>query len=288
MQSPETSLSPTGSSLAQELEDGTASEEDRDLVVRWEDASDSLLGGGDTEAGERLHKEDYFLVSLSGHGDSRDGQDPCSPALSHMGSSLPDQGEGEDRPMGSAADGTKVLEPLRNPDPEPDSSLEAREAPGSAEAMIPAAQNGDAVNTPADVAQGHLDPETAKLKEFCANIIKTLAPPLLREVQLANTLRVDAEPFTPRRVTRRSAGVAAPATAKTVKKASAAEAVLLKALGITPADLSVSEEDLCAFKQMFDAPLSDQHLRIIAAIFGKLMPPSFQSQEPHQVVVLAQ
>jgi hypothetical protein len=89
-------------------------------------------------------------------------------------------------------------------------------------------------------------------------------------------------------VTRRSAGVAAPATAKTVKKASAAEAVLLKALGITPADLSVSEEDLCAFKQMFDAPLSDQHLRIIAAIFGKLMPPSFQSQEPHQVVVLAQ
>ncbi|KAK1561270.1 hypothetical protein QYE76_000106 [Lolium multiflorum] len=288
MQSPDTSPSPTGNSRAQELEDGTTSEEDRDLVVRWEDASDSLLGGGDSEAGERHNKEDYFLVSLSGQGDSTEGQDPCSPALSQSGSSLPGQGEEEDRALGSAADGTKALEPSRIPDPELDPFLVKSVEAGSTAATIPVAQNSEAVCTPADVAQGQLDPETAKLKEFCANIIKTLAPPLLREVQLANTLRADAEPFTPRRVTRRSAGTAAPAMAKAAKKASAAEAVLLKALGITPAELSVSEEDLCAFKQLFDAPLSDQHLRIIAAIFGKLMPPSFPSQEPHQVVVLAQ
>lgn len=40
-----------------------------------------------------------------------------------------------------------------------------------------------------------------KLKAFCVNIVKKLAPPLLKEVQ-ASILRPDAEPFTPRRTTR--------------------------------------------------------------------------------------
>jgi hypothetical protein len=287
-QSPEASLSPTGLSLTQELEEGTAPEEDRDLVVRWEDASDSLPGGGDTEAGERLDKEEYFLVSLSGHSGFKDGQDPCSPALSHTGSSLAGPREEEGRPVGPTEDGTKELDPMKSTDPELDPVLEVRMAPGYDEAGISLAQNSDLGHSPADEAQGQLDPETAKLKEFCANIIKTLAPPLLREVQLANALRADAEPFTPRRVTRRSAGAAAPVPAKQAKKACTAETVLLKALGITPADLSVTEEDLSTFKQLFDAPLSDQHLHIIAAIFGKLMPSSFQSKESNQTVVVAQ
>ena len=39
----------------------------------------------------------------------------------------------------------------------------------------------------------------ARMKSFCASILKKLAPPLLREVEAASTLRPEAEPFTPRR-----------------------------------------------------------------------------------------
>jgi hypothetical protein len=101
-----------------------------------------------------------------------------------------------------------------------------------------------------------------------------LAPPLLCEVESANRLRADAEPFTPRRVTRRSTTTATsvPATEKTRKKASAAETVLLKALGFTHPDLAVSDEELVAFKRMFDSPVCDQQLRVMAAFFGKTMP----------------
>jgi hypothetical protein len=41
---------------------------------------------------------------------------------------------------------------------------------------------------------------------------------------------------------------------KPLKKASAAETVLIKALGITPTDLAVNGEDLRTFKVMFDSP----------------------------------
>jgi hypothetical protein len=57
-----------------------------------------------------------------------------------------------------------------------------------------------------------------------------------------------------------------------MKRASAAESVLLKALGFTPNDLDVSEQALQDFKELFDAPLQDQHIRVIAAIFGKSVP----------------
>jgi hypothetical protein len=46
--------------------------------------------------------------------------------------------------------------------------------------------------------------ELARVKSFCSSILKTLAPPLLQEVEKATGLRADAEPFTPKRVTRRS------------------------------------------------------------------------------------
>jgi hypothetical protein len=107
----------------------------------------------------------------------------------------------------------------------------------------------------------------AKLNVFCNNVIKTLAPPLLREVKSARLLGQEVDLVTPRRFTCSSASVSRPS--KPLKKASAAENVLLKALGITLADLEVSEQALLDFKDMFDSPLQDQHIKVITAIFGK-------------------
>jgi hypothetical protein len=142
----------------------------------------------------------------------------------------------------------------------------------------------------ADIAQ-NLPQETeggdlACIKAFCASIIKTLAPPLLREVESMSRLRADAEPFTPRRVTRRATSASVSAVGKQAKKASTAETVLLKALGITPADLAVSEGDLLRFKRVFDEPMREQHLRVVAAIFGKTMPVSCQLVEDNAPVLV--
>jgi hypothetical protein len=136
--------------------------------------------------------------------------------------------------------------------------------------------------------QGQDDVAAARLKRFCANIIKALAPPLLREVETSNKMNADAEPFTPRRVTRGSVAAATPIPrGKPAKKATAAETVLLKALGITHTDLEVTEENLRAFKAMFDSPLCERQLRVMAAVFGKMVPPSFVDTEACQMEVLA-
>ncbi|KAK1645617.1 hypothetical protein QYE76_063422 [Lolium multiflorum] len=126
--------------------------------------------------------------------------------------------------------------------------------------------------------------ELARVRGFCASILKTLAPPLLQEIERASKLRAEAEPFTPKRVTRRTV---AANTATQVKKASAAENALLKALGICPENLSVREEDLARFRGIFDSPVSDSHLRVLASIFGKELPASFTPQEYCQVAVAA-
>jgi hypothetical protein len=96
----------------------------------------------------------------------------------------------------------------------------------------------------------------------------------------------EMELCTPRRVTRRSAGII-PGD-KPLKKASAAETVLLKALGITPSNLSVNEEDLLTFREMFDSPLRENQLRAVAAIFGKIVPPNFEQDETCRLEVAAQ
>jgi hypothetical protein len=124
--------------------------------------------------------------------------------------------------------------------------------------------------------------EMARVKSFCASILKTLAPPLLHEVERATKLRAEAEPFTPKRVTRRT--IAAGATTQG-KKASAAESALLKVLGICPENLSVCEEDLVRFRGIFDSPIGDPHLRVLASIFGKELPSSFATQEYCRVAV---
>jgi hypothetical protein len=129
----------------------------------------------------------------------------------------------------------------------------------------------------------------AKIKSFCANIMKMLAPLLLKEIESTRTLNAAAEPFTPRRVTRRQAMQAtSAATASKPKKVTAAETALIKALGIVPEDLSVNEEDLHLFRTIFDSPLHDQHVRVMASIFGKMALPSFERMESCQVAVAAQ
>lgn len=103
-----------------------------------------------------------------------------------------------------------------------------------------------------------------KLKNFCVSIVKKLAPPLLKEVQ-ASSLRPETEPFIPRRTTR-STKRAGPA------KASPAENVLLHALGLAPHDLEVDEKIAEDLKGLFGSPLHEQHIRLIASLFGKSMP----------------
>jgi hypothetical protein len=130
--------------------------------------------------------------------------------------------------------------------------------------------------------------ELARIKGFCANIIQTLAPPLLKEIDKTTKLRAEAEAFTPRRVTRSGAIAKGTPGGTQVKKASAAESTLLRALGIVPEDLSVSEEDLASFRRLFDVPISESHLRIMASIFGKTMPSRCTAWENCQVLVSAQ
>ncbi|CAM0950369.1 unnamed protein product [Alopecurus aequalis] len=103
-------------------------------------------------------------------------------------------------------------------------------------------------------------------------ILKKLAPPLLWEIEAAAVLQ-DLESCTPRRIPRASGplGAVAPAGRKP-KKANTAETVLLKALGIQRPSLEVDELALQEFRGLFDSPMREPHLRVMAAIFGKTLP----------------
>jgi hypothetical protein len=127
------------------------------------------------------------------------------------------------------------------------------------------AHDSGVVSLPASRGEATLD----KLRMFCSNVLLTLAPPLLKEVQSSQSLGPEAEEVTPRRITRSGARQL---VGKPPKKASTAETVLLKALGITPNDLEVDERALQKFRGMFDLLLQEQQLRVIAAIFGKVVP----------------
>ncbi|KAK1619403.1 hypothetical protein QYE76_024920 [Lolium multiflorum] len=125
-----------------------------------------------------------------------------------------------------------------------------------------------------------------KMCRFCATILKKLAPPLLREIQTSTAARLEGEPATNRRVTRAAAtaGDVTPAPRKPWK-VSAAETALLKALGITEAGLEASDEAIEEFRALFDSPVREQHLRAMAAIFGKTMPDRFERPAAGSVVV---
>jgi hypothetical protein len=128
-----------------------------------------------------------------------------------------------------------------------------------------------------------------KIKSFCANLLKMLAPPLLKEIESSKDLRADAEPFTPKRLTRSTAASRASRTAgKMPRKVSTADTVLLTALGIAPSELTVNEAHLEELQQIFDSPLRDQHLRAIAALYGKTLPRDLNMVEQCQCAVSSQ
>ena len=114
-----------------------------------------------------------------------------------------------------------------------------------------------------------------KLKNFCSNIIKRLAPPLLKEVQ-ASQLRPEAEPFMPKRTTRTSKKT----TATKRPRDAPVENVLLHALGMVPDNLEVDDGVVHELKELFDSPLREQHVRIITTLFGKAIP-SEEEMEAH-------
>ncbi|CAM0910687.1 unnamed protein product [Alopecurus aequalis] len=128
-----------------------------------------------------------------------------------------------------------------------------------------------------------------KLRAFYACIVKTLAPPLLKEVQAASKLSAGAPPFTPRRTTGSSGTLGStPALGEPrAKKASAADTVLLKALGIVPAEMAVHDGDLEVFGGMFDSPMREDQLRVVVSVFGKVVPPSFEVRDGCQLVEAA-
>ena len=105
------------------------------------------------------------------------------------------------------------------------------------------------------------------IKSFCTGLLKKLAPPLLKEIEGVKAVCDGQDPFTPRRNTR--SGCASGARKSNV---TAAEAVLLKALGISSDDLAVSEDALGQLRAVFDSPVQEKQLQAIAAIFGKIMP----------------
>lgn len=121
-----------------------------------------------------------------------------------------------------------------------------------------------------------------KLKWFCSSLMKKLAPPLLKEVQ-ASYLRAEAEPFTPRRCTRGSKKM----TESKSSKVSQAENVLMRALGLVPDDLDVDDVVVSELQNIFDSPLQDQHVRVIAALFGKEVPPTCALEKDMSSVVRA-
>jgi hypothetical protein len=127
--------------------------------------------------------------------------------------------------------------------------------------------------------------ELARVKSLCSSLLKAIAPPLLHEYEKTTGLRADTEPFTPKRLTRRSTAALA---GTHVMMASAAESSLLKALGFCPENLAVDESDLRLFKEFFNSPVQDTHLRVMAAIFGKEIPKSLESEMHFRVAVPAQ
>ena len=89
------------------------------------------------------------------------------------------------------------------------------------------------------------------LKWFCNALVRKLAPLLLMEVQ--SSLRPEAEPHTPWRATRSSKR--APASKAT--KATQAENVLIRALGIVPEDLEGNKDIISELVDILDSPLRE-------------------------------
>ncbi|KAI4977900.1 hypothetical protein ZWY2020_014454 [Hordeum vulgare] len=102
------------------------------------------------------------------------------------------------------------------------------------------------------------------IKSFCAGLLKNWAPPLLKDIEAMRGVRSGQDPFTPRRTMRSVC-----TTARPKSKASVAEKILLKTLGIAHDELGVSACALDQSRIMFDSPWQEGEMKVIAEIFGK-------------------
>ena len=143
---------------------------------------------------------------------------------------------------------------------EPNIGLGVQEAAGLNNGMMVSVPTASGMTPQEAVAYG-------RLKAFCSHIMKKLAPPILKEIQ-ASSLRPEAEPFTPKRTTRAAKRTATLGSST----ATPAENVLLRMLGLVLEDLQVDDSAVQELKTLFDSPLREQHVRVIAALFGKALP----------------
>ena len=68
-------------------------------------------------------------------------------------------------------------------------------------------------------------------------------------------------------------------------KATQAENVLMRTLGIFPEDLEGNDDHITELAEIFESPLREQHIRVIAALFGKEVPPTQAMSSGTTVVV---
>lgn len=177
---------------------------------------------------------------------------------------------------------------------DPGRTIIEEESPASVDACVQVACQGSLVPVPdmqdvdlamqtrGPTARDGMTPQEliafGKLKWFCNALVKKLAPPVLLEVQ--STLRPEAGPFTPRRATRSTKR--APASRN---KATQAENVLMRAVAIVPEDLEGNDDHIAELAELFESPLREQHIRVIAEMFGKEVPPVQDMSSGTTVVV---
>jgi hypothetical protein len=275
MQATRSTPSPTGSEEAAGSWSPTLSEASPESVGSRPRpvAADPMNGvaGGDRELGTGIG-EKYFCVSVSGVEQQGRAMSPGPDPLWQQEVVCPAQ-QVESTYKGEVSRGStewtgpnSLMQMIpREPGRQLEGALGHR--PSSSPVHAEAIELADEVEQDPGEEEHQLEcSELARVKSFCSSILKSLAPPLLSEFERTTGLRADAEPFTPKRVTRRSAAVLA---GTQVKMASAAESSLLKALGVCPENLPVKEDDLRRFKEFFDSPIQDAHIRVLAAIFGK-------------------
>jgi hypothetical protein len=232
---------------------------DRSLSTELEEACDSEMGN------HPVHAEEYVEISVS---DQRAAHEEPRASPGSCGSPLDSQAQTSFTGPNSAMQ----LVPRGS-------------APQQVHAQNPSEVHLEQVSEREAADRESEKMELARVKSFCSSLLKAIAPPLLHEYERTTGLRADAEPFTPKRVTRRSSAALA---GTHVKMASAAESTLLKALGFCPENLAVDESDLRRFKEFFNSPVQDTHLRVMAAIFGKEFPKSLESELHCRLAVPAQ
>jgi hypothetical protein len=164
------------------------------------DGDSSAVGGG-MQASGGATPEGFFSVLLSegsAEGNALNGDAPRgSPTHSLSRSSVGANGglAGEPTPGSRSASGRMQGVLGDNP-----SSLEDRVPIIGAHGSPSRSARGEGMATQS-VPRGESGVQESqamtKIKSFCANILKTLAPPLLKEIESSNRLSAAAEPFTP-------------------------------------------------------------------------------------------